>query len=46
MNKIDLIIYYLKWDLSLMDEYDFKVEYFIIVLIFIFLDFKVMLFVS
>lgn len=46
MNKTDLIIHYLKRDLSPTDEHDFKAEYFTIAPIFTSLDFKVMPLVS
>lgn len=46
MDKTDLIIHYLKRDLSPTDEHDFKAEYFTIAPIFTSLDFKVMPLVS
>lgn len=46
MNKTDLIIHYLKRDLSPTDEHAFKAEYFTIAPIFTSLDFKVMPLVS
>lgn len=46
MNKTDLIIHYLKRDLSPTDEHDFKAEYFTIAPIVTSLDFKVMPLVS